>query len=90
MISCELHDYVEIACMYRYSIRLIFKVVSGEDTEANRVMEGIACDTARNSAGKECIKILFAGGEELIVLDMISKMEVLVDNPHFKQVVFNS
>ena len=85
MISCDLHDCVEIVCMYRYPIRLILNP-SAKD---NSVFYGIACDTARNNIGEECIKISVDGVEKLIVLDEVAKMEVLVDNPHFQQIIFN-
>lgn len=80
MISCEQHDYVEIACMYNYLIKLILK--SGYE------VEGVALDVKRNESREECVNIKVDNTENLIVLDSISKMEVLVDNPHFKVITF--
>ncbi|WP_068547707.1 Rho-binding antiterminator [Thalassotalea crassostreae] len=80
MISCEQHDYVEIACMYNYLIKLTLK--SGDE------ITGIAVDVKRNTSREECIKIKVNNSEQLCVLDSVSKMEALADNPHFKVVSF--
>jgi Rho-binding antiterminator len=40
MISCEKHDYVEIACMYNYLIKLTLN--SGDE------LRGVALDVKRN------------------------------------------
>ena len=41
VIDCELHDFVEVACMYRYQLRLILK--------DGQVIEGKAVDIASTS-----------------------------------------
>lgn len=79
MISCELHDHIEIVCLYRYSVKLTLK--SGAE------VEGIALDTRRNAQREECL--VLNHNDHLIVLEHIKKMEVLVENPHFKVVCFN-
>jgi Rho-binding antiterminator len=81
MISCEQHDYVEIACMYNYLIKLTLN--SGDE------LEGVALDVKRNENREECINIKVNNIESLVVLDSVSKMEVLVESPHFKVVTFN-
>ncbi|WOH36418.1 Rho-binding antiterminator [Thalassotalea fonticola] len=80
MISCEQHDYVEIACMYNYLIRLTLN--SGDE------FEGVALEVKRNKSREECVKIKINNTESLFVLDSVSKIEALVDNPHFKVVSF--
>ena len=80
MISCEKYDYIEIACMYRYLIKL--KMKSGD------ILTGLALDTARNEFRQECLKLNLDSREELVVLDDISVLEVCVNNPHFKSVNF--
>jgi len=80
MISCDQHDYVEIACMFNYLIKLTLN--SGYE------LQGVALDVKRNESREECIKIKVDNIEELVVLDSVLKMEVLVDNPHFKVVTF--
>lgn len=78
MMSCDQHDYVEIACLYRYVVKLRLK--SGEE------VTGIALDTRRNAQRQECIAINSI--DNLILLDAVASMEALVDNPHFKLVSF--
>ncbi|TFH90886.1 Rho-binding antiterminator [Vibrio ouci] len=80
MISCSDYDYIEIVCMHRYPVRLTFK--DGES------LEGKALDTARNEDQQECIKLVVDSIEQLVVLDTLSKLEVLVDNPHFQVKTF--
>jgi len=81
MISCHQHDYIEISCVYRYLIRLTLR--SGSK------LDGIAIDTQLNDKQEECIKVDVDGVDQLIVLDSIHKMEVLTENPHFNQVIFD-
>ena len=76
MISCSNYDYIEIVCLYRYSVRL--QLQSGE------VIEGTALDTARNQERQECIKIQVNESKQLVQLDTIVNLEVTVENPHIK------
>ena len=81
MISCQQYDYIEIACMYRYPIKLTMN--------SGTVIEAKALDTARNENREECIKVLMDGNEKLIVLDDIAMIEVTQSNPHFQTVSLN-
>jgi len=81
MISCEQHDYIEIVCTFKYPIKLRMK--SGE------TIEGVAQDTSLNENRAECIKVKIKDVESLVILEAIMKMEVCVDNPHFKSVSFS-
>jgi Rho-binding antiterminator len=67
--------------MHRYLVRLTLK--DGES------LEGKALDTARNEDKQECIKLAVDSTEQLVVLDTLSKLEVLVDNPHFQLKTFD-
>ncbi|MGF1769721.1 Rho-binding antiterminator [Enterovibrio makurazakiensis] len=84
MIKCDDYDYVEIVCLFRYPIKLVLR--SGE------TIEGIAKDTTRNADREECISLDTDRNQqratELVVLDDVASLEVLVDNPHFKQFSF--
>lgn len=88
MISCDQHDYVEIACTFQYPLLLIMR--SGEEIFC------VARDTQLNEHREECIKVQLKGSredveadaQELIVLDDVSVMEACVENPHFQRVVF--
>jgi len=81
MISCSEYDYIEIVCLYRYPVRLTLK--SGSK------LEGVALDTKRNEDKAECIEIEHQGKGQLVELDLIAKLTVLVENPHFTQVEFS-
>ncbi|MCF7363644.1 MULTISPECIES: Rho-binding antiterminator [Vibrio] len=81
MISCGNYDYIEIVCLFKYSIEITLK--SGE------VVSGKALDTAKNSLGEECIKLLTQDSDLLVVLDSIAKMKVTMENPHFQEVAFD-
>lgn len=81
MIKCAEYDYVEIACLYHYPVRLVMK--------DGGVNEGIAKDTARNIQKEECMVLDVDGEEVLVVLDNVTSMKVLADNPHFSEVTFS-
>ena len=85
MISCDLHDYIEIACMYRLPIELQLK--DGE------TQQGTAMDIAKNANGEECLLLTdnqdgSSTESSLVVLDQIKTMRALVSNPHFDVVNF--
>ncbi|NGN98305.1 transcriptional antiterminator [Grimontia sp. S25] len=81
MIKCAEYDYVEIACLYHYPVRLKMK--------DGGVNEGIAKDTARNIQKEECMVLDVDGEEVLVVLDNVTSMKALVDNPHFCEITFS-
>ena len=81
MMSCEQHDYIEIACLYRYPVKLT--LTSGAE------IAGIALDTQRNDRREECIKIRVGDAESLVALTSISRMEAGMDNPHFRTIDFD-
>lgn len=80
MISCDQHDYIEIVCTFRYPVKLIMK--------SGVVLEGIALDTQFNNNKEECVLVEIDGHPQLIVLDDLSQLDVLVDNPHFQTISF--
>lgn len=80
MISCALYDHIEIVCMHQYPIKLT--LTSGE------VVLGTAIDTKRDNNKNECILIKQSKQLNLIILDTISVLEVMTDNPHFIKVTF--
>jgi len=81
MIGCNEYDYIEIACMHQYPVKIVMK--------AGGFVQGKALDVKINQSRKECIKISNDGKETLVELDTISKLEVLVENPHFEEIEFN-
>lgn len=81
MISCDQHDYIEIVCTFQYPIKLTMK--------SGIVMECVALDTVLNENREECIKVNLSGDQLLVVLEDILKLEVCVENPHFKTISFS-
>lgn len=81
MISCDQHDYIEIVCTFQYPIKLTMK--------SGIVMECVALDTILNENREECIKVNLSGDQLLVVLEDILKLEVCVENPHFKTISFS-
>lgn len=79
VIPCELHDFVEVACMYMYQLKLILK--NGE------VIEGKAIDIV--SVDQQEMLVVDDGGEKRqIDLMALTKMQVLTPNAKFSEVVF--
>ncbi|GLS90197.1 hypothetical protein GCM10007916_12640 [Psychromonas marina] len=80
MISCSEYDYIEIVCLFHYPVKLTMK--------AGESITGVALDTLRNTARNECIKLNINETDMLVELDGISKLAVLIDNPHFTEIIF--
>ena len=59
MLSCQQYDYIEIACMYHYPVKLTMK--------SGTIVQAKALDTARNEDRQECIKVLIDENEKLII-----------------------
>lgn len=80
MISCNLYDYIEIACMHRYPLKITM--------QNSEVIEGVALDTSLDNERNECIKIQQENQIRLVILQQITELEVLKQNPHFSHVSF--
>ena len=79
-LSCELHDYLEIACLYGYRVRLMLK--------NNQSIEGKAVDTLSTAEKREYLVIDTGQGQQRIELNQLVKMQVLTTNAKFKDVYF--
>ena len=79
-ISCELHDYLEIACMYGYRVKLTIK--------NHQTIEGKAIDTATTAEKREYLVIDNGQKKHEVELNQLVKMEVLTPNAKFKKVSF--
>lgn len=78
-ISCELHDYIEIACVYGYQVRLKFK--DGQQ------LEGKAVDII--TADKhEYLLIRNDKEQHSIDLTEVAKLQVLTPHAKFSEVSF--
>ena len=80
MISCGDYDYIEIACMYRYTVELTL-------TSGN-VIEGVAMDTARNDNRNECVILDVDSSKVLVELNEVKSLKVLTNNAQFTEVEF--
>lgn len=78
-IACELHDYLEIACLYHYQVKLTLKDHS--------TLEGKAIDTLTTAEKREYL-LLDNGQEQRIELNQLKKLTVLTPNAAFSEVVF--
>lgn len=80
-ISCELHDFVEVACMYGYQLKLILK--------NNQIVEGKAIDIVNSPEKHECLVIdSDPDPRQQIELTQLAKMQVLTPNAKFSEVIF--
>ncbi|MGR8931552.1 MAG: Rho-binding antiterminator [Gammaproteobacteria bacterium] len=78
-IACQLHDYIEIACMYRYRVRLTLR--------NHEILEGTAVDTITTAQKRECL-VIDNGLKQPVDLNQLKKLEVLTPNARFREVVF--
>jgi Rho-binding antiterminator len=78
-ISCALHDYLEIACLYGYQIRLTLK--------DNQTVEGKAIDTLTTAEKREYL-LIDNGQKQQIELAELKKLQVLTPHAQFTEVVF--
>ena len=82
MISCAVHDYVEIACMYHFTVKLVLK--------NGQTVEGKAVQTVINECKEECVVLDTETGNKEIVLEQIISMGAVTKNPHFEKIDFGS
>ena len=82
VISCELHDFIEVACMYGYRLKLTLK--------NDETIEGKAIDIVNSSQKRECLVIASEDNTcQQIDLTELAKMQVLTPNAKFQEVVFD-
>ncbi len=79
-ISCELHDFVEVACMYGYQVRLTLK--------NGQTIEGKAIDIVTSAEKRECL-IIDGDTRQHIDLTELAKMQTLNPNAKFHEVKFD-
>lgn len=81
-ISCDLHDYLEIACMYKIQVSLVLT--------DGRYFKGSPITTSINAEKEECLLFLPDSSEiqVSIPLYLLEKMEAVTHNVHFNTVVF--
>ena len=82
MLKCDLHDYIEMVCLYHYPLKLTLS--------SGAVLIGTALTTRYNDQRQECLVIKQNDNEKLVLLDDIALLEVTVENPHLQQVWFKN
>lgn len=80
MLSCDLHDYIEIVCLYQYPLKLTLS--------SGAVLTGTARTTQYNDKRQECLQIQQQETEQQVLLDDIALLEVTIANPHLQQIRF--
>lgn len=80
MMTCDQHDYIEIACTFRLPVRL--SLAGGER------VDGVALDTLYNREREECLRLRTEAGEREVPLASVMVMTAITDNPHFSEVRF--
>jgi Rho-binding antiterminator len=78
-ISCHLHDYIEIACLYGYRIKL--ELVNGGTLQGQAI-------TIETENQREYLLIDVAGAQHRIETNQLKRMQALTHNPHFNHIQF--
>lgn len=81
-ISCELNDFLEIACLYGYRVKLTLK--------DQKIIEGKALDVLTTTEKREYLMIDNGLEHQNIESNQLSKMQVLTANALFKEVFFTN
>ncbi|MCW5598500.1 Rho-binding antiterminator [Nitrosomonas sp.] len=80
IIDCELHDFIEVACMYGYQVRLVLK--------DQQIIEGQAKDIVTTAEKREFLVIENEQGRQQVELITLDKMQVLTANAKFNEISF--
>lgn len=80
MLKCDLHDYIDMVCMYHYPLKLTLS--------SGAVLTGTALTTRYNQQRQECLVIKQNDNDEPVLLEDIVLLEVTVANPHLQQIQF--
>lgn len=82
IMPCELHDYLEIACLYQYHVKLILN--------NRQIIEGKALNVFTHSNKHEYLLIQTEHQQQQIELNQLSKMQTLTAHAKFKEVIFRN
>lgn len=80
-IDCALHDYLEIACLFRYHVR--FTLTDGSS------VEGRAVTTVTLKDRTEVVQLSGSSGLVIVPMHALSLMEVLTPRARFSVVEFS-
>ena len=80
MISCQAHDYIEIACMFHYKVELLLK--------DNSILICEPITTKFSKENGEQLSIMIDSQKQLIAFDTLVSMKVLTPNARFDNIDF--
>ncbi len=80
MISCQTHDYLEIACLYGFAVRIRL--------HSDELIEGKAITTETSADKREWLIVEQHSERISIELQQIKSMQALSPNPHFDLITF--
>ena len=102
MISCDLHDYIEIACMYHFSIELTLKngecvsgvadtvVIKQEVIKQEVIRQEVIRKKVTAKEKQECIWLVDENKNPILVpLSTLASMHAITPNSHFDMITFN-
>lgn len=82
MISCQQYDYLEIACLYRFVVRVTL--------DDHSIYEGIAQNTRYNAHHQECLLLKTQQEEILLPTEQMLSLQAVTRNPHFSLIEFHA
>jgi Rho-binding antiterminator len=80
LIKCDLHDYIEIACLFHFEIRL--SLTNGDS------VQGIAETTETTADKREWLVLTINGQIQKFDLTGINSMHTVTANQHFNKIEF--
>lgn len=78
-ISCELHDYIEIACMHGYRVKL--------ELRGGQTLEGKAIDVITTPDKQEFL-VIDNGVKQHVELIQLARLTTKTPNASFTEIVF--
>lgn len=80
MITCEQYDYLEMACLFGYQVRVMLR--------NNQCVVGITSTTQVNAHRQEELVLLIDGHTRSVLIDDLVRLDVLTPNAKFNHVEF--
>ncbi|BBT18214.1 hypothetical protein WP8S17C03_42630 [Metapseudomonas otitidis] len=81
-LSCELYDYIELACLHRYQLLI--------ELDDGRQLEARAMDTETDRNKEEFLLVHSEAGRERLRLDQIAAITPLTEGAHFGRVLLGN
>jgi Rho-binding antiterminator len=81
ILKCDLHDYLEIACLFKIEVEITL-------IDATQVI-GLPITTTIDSDRNECLVMIINNKKRLIQTNVLDQMRAMVANQHFDIIKFN-